>query len=242
MSPQVAVSPGQLREIIQRQSNLIVTTGTGGPRIQEVDDLYQRDDRALVEAFRQLGLASPFPWRTLWEWHGYYSQELPTYASRRQHVGALTRAALDALDAAVNGAVHDPAAGESVPTWEGIDGRIASLIAEYSGAADKDTWQDVGRRCREILIDLGKLIADPGLVPSGTEAPKLADARAWFDFFIEARADGRDRAELRAFLRKTWDLAQKVTHGDIDDVDAFAATQATVLLVRTTQKLLDRPS
>lgn len=39
-------------------------------------------------------------------------------------------------------------------------------------------------------------------------------------------------------MRKTWDLAQKVTHGDIDDVDAFAAAQATVLLVRTTELIM----
>ena len=33
------------------------------------------------------------------------------------------------------------------------------------------------------------------------------------------------------------DLAQKVTHGDIDRVDAFAAVQATVLVIRTLQQL-----
>lgn len=228
----------KLREVIQRQASLIVSTGTGGARIQDVDNKYQVDDRLLISAFRRLGSDPPFPWRSLWEWHGFYSQELPTYASRRQHVASLTRAAFDVLDKSVQGGVHDPASGESIPTWEGIDARIEALIAEYSGATDKDTWQDVGRRSREILIDLGRLVADPKLVPVGELEPKIADARAWFDLFVEYQASGRDRAELRAVMRKTWDLAQKVTHGDIDDVDSFAAAQATVLLVRTAQKLL----
>ncbi len=39
-------------------------------------------------------------------------------------------------------------------------------------------------------------------------------------------------------MRAVWELAQKVTHGDIDDVDAFAAAQATVLIARTAQRLL----
>lgn len=39
-------------------------------------------------------------------------------------------------------------------------------------------------------------------------------------------------------MRKTWDLAQKVTHGDIDDVDAFAAAQATVLPVSATELIV----
>jgi hypothetical protein len=34
-----------------------------------------------------------------------------------------------------------------------------------------------------------------------------------------------------------WDLAQTVTHGNIDRLEAFAAAQATVLLVRTFQAL-----
>lgn len=39
-------------------------------------------------------------------------------------------------------------------------------------------------------------------------------------------------------MRKTWVLAQKVTHGDIDEVDSFAAAQATVLLARTIELMV----
>jgi len=42
---------------------------------------------------------------------------------------------------------------------------------------------------------------------------------------------------LRAFVPTTWDLAQKVIHGDISRVDAYAAAQATVPLVRVLQQL-----
>ncbi|GAA1338616.1 hypothetical protein GCM10009594_06590 [Kocuria palustris] len=231
----------QLVELVERQANVIVATGTGQGRFDDFDADYQRNDRVLAAQFKRLGLTPPFPWRSLWEWHGYYSQELPTYASRRTHVATLKREALDQLEEQANGVtVHDPAVGVSSPTWDAINLRVRGLINEYTGARDKDTWQDVGRRSREILIDLGKLIADPALVSEGQEPPRGADARAWFDLFIDSHASGRDRAELRALMRKTWDLAQKVTHGDIDDVDAFAAAQATVLLVRTTELIVGR--
>lgn len=224
----------QLTELVDRQANIIVATGTGKGLFDDYDADYQKRDRTIVREFKQLGIAPPFPWRSLWEWHGYYSQELPTYASRRTHVAALKREALERLDERTSGvSVHDPTAGAADPTWEGIDLRVRGLIDEYSGARDKDAWQDVGRRSREILIDLGKLIADPALVPEGQAPPRGADARAWFGLFLDAHASGSDRAELRALMRKTWDLAQKVTHGDVDDVDAFASAQATVLLVRT---------
>ena len=227
---------GQLMELVERQAAVIVATGTGQGRFDDFDADYQRTDRVLVTEFKRLGLTPPFPWRSLWEWHGYYSQDLPTYASRRSRVAALKHEALDRLEEQSKGVtVHDPSAGNQVPTWDVINARVRGLINEYTGARDKDTWQDVGRRSREILIDLGKLIADPSLVSEGQEPPRGSDARAWFELFLDSHASGRDRAELRALMRKTWDLAQKVTHGDIDDVDAFAAAQATVLLVRTAE-------
>ncbi|NEN08040.1 hypothetical protein G3T36_19460 [Diaminobutyricibacter tongyongensis] len=134
--------------------------------------------------------------------------------------------------------MHDPAADDATPTWEKVNARIAGLINEYSTARDRDDWQDVGRRSREILIDFGRLIADATFVPEGQEAPKGADAKAWFDLFLAASARGGDKAELRSTMRAVWDLAQKVTHGDIADVDAFAAAQATVMIIRTAQKML----
>jgi hypothetical protein len=54
--------------------------------------------------------------------------------------------------------------------------------------------------------------------------------------------EGPAREELRRLVRDAWDLAQKVTHGDVQAVDAFAAAQATVLVVRTLQELATRTS
>lgn len=134
------LSVGQIKELVQRQSNVIVTTGTGGSRIQDVDADYQANDRLLVANFRRLRLEPPFPWRTLWEWHGFYSQNLGTYASRRQHVGQLTRAALDAIDAlAVNEGVASPAPASTSEVVRAALGDAEVLIREGrpSSAVDR---------------------------------------------------------------------------------------------------------
>ena len=119
-----------------------------------------------------------------------------------------------------------------------LDNRVEGLITELRAATSRDDLQDVGRRCREILIDTARLLADPSLVPEGAESPKAGDAKAWLDLFLANRAAGRDRGHLRAVIRPTWDLAQRVTHGDIDRIDAYAAAQATILVVRTLQQPL----
>lgn len=238
-TPPPALTIPEIRVLLQKQANIIVSTGTGGPSFNDKNPEYIDGDLVLNANFKRLGLPEPFPWRDLWDWHGYYSTELPTYQSRRVHVRDLVRAALDGLAALESPAsVVDPG-DDGDPTWESINIRVTGLVAEISSARDKDTWQDAGRRSREILIDLGKLIADPTLVPAGQEPPKGADARGWFDMLLASRAAGSDKKELRGMMRSTWDLAQKVTHGDISHVDAFASAQATILLVRTVQMLLN---
>ncbi|CAN5350541.1 hypothetical protein BH10ACT7_BH10ACT7_19950 [soil metagenome] len=229
----------ELRVLLQRQTNLIVETGTGGRSFKDVDSEYKRGDALLTHNFARLGLEPPVPWRSLWEWYGFYSQNLGSYQERREYVAGLVRDALDALRGVEAGTtVVDASPVEHDPTWEELNARVAGLLDEVNTARDRDAWQDVGRRSREILIDVGKLIADAVPLPEGQEPPKGGDARAWFDVLLGARASGSDKKELRQTMRASWDLAQKVTHGDIDAVDAYSSAQATVLLVRAVQMLL----
>ena len=129
----------------------------------------------------------------------------------------------------------DPGGGPL--TWAALDARLTGLVTELDGAISRDDLQDVGRRSREILIDCAKLLADSSLVPVGQLAPKAGDAKGWLDLFLAARASGTSRDGLRRLVRAAWDVAQTVTHGEVGRVDAFAAAQATVLVVRTLQAL-----
>lgn len=113
-----AVDLATLRQLLQSQANTIVAVGTGGERIQVVDTRWQRDARTLNASFRRLGLQPLFPWVGLWDWHGFYSQNLGTYHERRAHVRELTQVALAELDEVeARGGVHDPAANDDTPSW-----------------------------------------------------------------------------------------------------------------------------
>lgn len=125
--------------------------------------------------------------------------------------------------------MEDPGSAEG-ETWTKLELRLRGIMSELSTATTLDDMQDVGRRCREVLIDAGKLLADPSLVPEGGVTPQAANAKGWLDLFLSVHAVGRTHRELRAFVPVCWDLAQKVTHGDVDRVDVYAAAQATVLV------------
>jgi hypothetical protein len=228
-----------LLELLNAQAALLVSVATGGPRIQEVNAKYQKRRRKLNAGLRSRSIKPPFPYEDLWAWHGDWSANIPTYAARRVHISRLAAPAREALEAALEGAqVSDPGTSGH-PTWASLDARVEGVVNELRDAHTLDDLQDVGRRCREVLIDAAKLLADPNLVPPGQDAPNAADAKQWLELFLARRAAGRSHRELRAFIPVAWDLAQKVTHGSVERVDAYAAAQATVLVVRSLQQLSD---
>lgn len=236
-APSAGSAAERALELLDRQANLLTSVATGGPKIDDVNPRYLQQGAQLRRDLSTLGLSDPFHFADLWEWYGYWSQHLPKYASRRDHISGLAREVRGALQARIDGVqVHDPGAPEGL-SWPNLETRVAGIADELRGAESKDDLQDVGRRCREVLIDTAKLLADPLLVPEGEEAPRAADAKTWLDLFLRRRAVGRSHKELRAFVPTAWDLAQKVTHGDVHTVDAYAAAQATILLVRTLQML-----
>lgn len=221
---------------LERQAALLIAVATGGPRIDDVKREYQDRRRRLATALERRGLEYPFPWQDLWQWYGYWTANLAGYAPRRAKIRELVAPLIEALERQRSGlSVSDPGSGPL--TWADLDGRLAGLSAELDGALSRDDLQDVGRRAREILIDCAALLADPSLVPAGQVPPKAGDAKAWLDLFLAAQAQGGHREELRRLVRAAWDLAQKVAHGNLGRIEAFAGAQATVLVVRTLQAL-----
>jgi hypothetical protein len=221
---------------VELQAALLIEVATGGRSRDVMQWEYHDRRRRLVPALTSRGLQYPFPWQDLGHWYGYWSANLRTYEERRAKINGLIALTLAALQRLRSGlAVSDPGGGPL--TWSGLDARLEELSAELVGAASRDDLQDVGRRAREILIDCAQLLADPSLMPVGQDPPKAGDAKAWFELFLAARAYGSHRDALRRFIRAAWELAQTVTHSNIDRVEAFAAAQATVLVVRTLQAL-----
>lgn len=88
---------GLIQEL-QNQASLLVTVATGGLRIQATEAEHQRRRQRLIPALEHHNLKYPFPWHDLWLWHGYWSENLPNYASRRAYIHQLVSPVLDALE------------------------------------------------------------------------------------------------------------------------------------------------
>lgn len=115
--------------------------------------------------------------------------------------------------------------GGTSADWVDLESRVAGLRQEIYHATSLSEFQGVGRRSREILVDVD-LVFTAEMIPGGAAPPKAGDAKARFDLVVQAKMAGPSHAELRKVMRAVWELTQKVTRGSgITRVDAFAAAQ-----------------
>ena len=221
----------RLRELVETQWDAVVAIATTSSLDSQRAGYRQR--RAVIRVeLRKRGLSDPFRWDDADKVRAW-AKRWDTYEARRAEAEKLVKPLVDRLENLErSGRVDDW--GDSPDEWSRVEQRLSGLRNKMDLASTLDDYQDVGRRSREVLIHAVNLTFVPEMVPDGKEQPKAADAKTRFDFVVGTHAHGRSRKKLRKLMWAAWDLAQKVAHGNnVTRVDAFAAAQATVLIVRT---------
>lgn len=224
----------ELITLVALQQGLLTAVATGGPQMKTVDPIYKERRQRIRRGLRELGIADPFPWTGLWEWYGVWAT-FGGYAGRRQHIESIAAPVLDELRE-LRDAIGLADWGEG--TLAGLERRLDGLRSTYETASTLDDFQDVGRRAREILIDLGQLAFDEAMLAPGQAVPGRSDAKARLDLVFERRFAGAANEEMRRFMKAAVALANSVTHsGNTAAVHAYAVAQATLLLVRVVGQL-----
>jgi hypothetical protein len=78
----------------------------------------------------------------------------------------------------------------------------------------------------------------PRILIGAGRVPSPNDSKARIGYYLDAEMPGHTGEALRGLMRAAYTLTQTATHSSsIGRVDAFAAAQATLLIVRTLQKL-----
>lgn len=228
--------------LLELQAARLLNASTNGSlKPTAGDSEYRRSHRQLQELLGLLKVPNPIPYTNLSEWNGRWKRsDLPKWHHRRKFVEDLVAPTTLTLETIKASSSLSTTGGTVDPTWRDLEVRIEGLAERLERARSNDDRQDVGRRAREILIDAAVLIQDPTLVRNGDDAPKAADAKQWLGLYLERYAPGSSRTKLRRFVTATWDLAQRVTHSEIDHVESYAAAEATVTVVRVLQLLEDQ--
>jgi hypothetical protein len=107
--------------------------------------------------------------------------------------------------------------------------RTRSTLFESKNVED---FQAVGMKCREVLLALVRVLAQPQIVPDGQESPQLGNFVKWCDLIADHLAPGSSNERLRSYLKciskSTWELVNWLTHTrSASRFDGSIATEAT---------------
>lgn len=207
--------------------NTMIAVATGGPRINEVNDQYQRTFETVTAELARRRIDNPITYGSLWDWYGRWSSgDLPSYQSRRTFVGEL-----------INPLIHRIRTGrveEIQPTgWQRVDRAVGEVRDRLAPARNEEQFQAVGLLCRETLISLAQAVYVRERHPplDGTESSPT-DAKRMLEAYISVELAGGVNEETRKHARSALDLANALQHRRTATFrDAAMCVEATTTVI-----------
>jgi hypothetical protein len=223
------VTDAELIQAIEQLRATLIAVATGGPRIVDVNDEYQRNYSVASGAIAQRGLENPIPYGSLWDWYGRWSSgDLPTYRSRREFIAELVRPLLARLR---TGRVE-----EFEPTgWVRVDRTVGEIRDRLASATSEDQFQAVGLLCREALISVAQAVFVPDRHPTlDGVAPSHTDAKRMLDAYITVELGGDANEFARKHARSALDFSVNLQHKRTAAFrDAAMCVEATTAVINT---------
>ena len=225
------ITQDNLIKEIEFLKNTMISVATGGQRIQEINNEYQKKFKVVDTALSRLNFQNPNPYKDLWEWYGKWSSDFPTYRERRAYIREIYSTLLESLNE-----TQEP---ESISItvdlsgWERIERSILEIKTRQNEATNEEQFQVVGLLCRETVITLAQsvFIADKHPILDGVEV-SATDAKRMLEAYIAVELGGASNKKLRQFARSTLDLANELTHKrTASKKDASLCSIATLSLI-----------
>lgn len=223
------MTDAELIQALEQLRNTMIAVATGGPRINDANDEFQRNYAVAVAALTRRGFENPLPYGNLWDWYGRWaSGDLPTYRSRREFVGTLFNPLINRLR---TGRVE-----EFEPTgWVRVDRTVGELRDRLASATAEEHFQAVGLLCREALISVAQAVFDAERHPTldGVAASRT-DAKRMLDAYIAVELCGDANEYARKHARSALDFSVNLQHKRTASFrDAAMCVEATTAVVNT---------
>lgn len=196
---------------IEELKNKMISVSTGGPKIQTVEVEYKRAYSILDQWLSKLDAENPNPYKSLWDWHGRWSQsDLSSYASRRTFISNLYQPLIDIITKSP----EEEITSKYVPTgWERVDRAIYEMKSRLASAITEEQFQAIGMLGRETIITVAQQVFDRGVhtTEDGVD-PSDTDAKRMLDAFLGYELSGESNERTRKFAKSAVDMANHLTH------------------------------
>jgi len=221
------MTDSELIASLENLRNTMTAVATGGPRIDEVNDKYQRTFAAVTAELLSRQINNPITYSSLWDWYGRWSSgDLPSYQSRRTFISEL-----------INPLIHRIRTGRveevQLTGWQRVDRTIGEVRDRLALARSEEQFQAVGLLCRETLISLAQVVYVREHHPplDGIE-PSPTDAKRMLEDYISVELAGGANVETRKHARSALELANALQHRRTATFrDAAMCTEATTTVI-----------
>ena len=222
---------------IEELKNMLITVSTGGPRIPTVEAGYQKAYNLLDQWIDKLGTENPNPYKSLWDWHGRWSQsDLSSYASRRTFISNLYQPLIDIITKSP----EEEITAEYEPTgWERVDRAIYEMKYRLASAITEEQFQAIGMLGRETIITVAQQVFDRNIHPTEDGAyPSDTDAKRMLDAFLGYELKGASNERTRKFAKSAVDLSNNLTHDRMATMRDASMCLVSVTAVASLMKLI----
>ena len=207
--------------------NVMTSVATGGPRIDEVNEEYQKTYSNIVSELSHRHIENPLPYGSLWDWYGRWSSgDMPTYKARRNYTSELFEPLINLVRTGTKAPL--PQTG-----WPRVDRIVGDLRNKLAESTKEEDFQTIGLLCRETLISLAQAVFIPDLHKTSDEVtPSQTDAKRMLEAYILTEFSGSANEELRKHSRAALELAVALQHRRTASFkDAGICVEATTSIV-----------
>ena len=212
---------------LENIQNTMIAVATGGPRIADTNEQYQRLFATVAAELGRRHINNPITYGSLWDWYGRWSSgDLPSYQSRRVFVGEL-------INPLVN-RIRTGRTDEVQPTgWQRVDRTVGELRDRLASARNEEQFQAVGLLGRDTLISLAQAVYVRNQHPPlDSVEPSDTDGKRMLEAYLAVELAGGANEEARRHARSALDFANAVQHRRTASFrDAALCVEATTTVV-----------
>ncbi|MCY7349665.1 MAG: hypothetical protein LH606_03245 [Cytophagaceae bacterium] len=197
----------ELLSSLEYLQNTMVSVATGGPRIYDVNEQYQRIYAKVAATLARRNLNNPILFGSLWDWYGHWKSEgMTTYQDRRNYISKVISPLINQLK---TGQANLP----ELTGWQRVDRGIEEIRDRLTAANNEEKYQAVGLLCREVLISLAQSVYNRVRHPPADDIePSPTDAKRMLENYILVELSGGANEAIRRHARSALDLANALQH------------------------------
>lgn len=234
----------ELRKLLHAECDLLINVAVREVGIREAETEYRKQYREIQRLSKELGFDHNNPHFSLWGFWSYI-KDWGTYSDRREEIFGIYAQKFKALDELEESAVKVGSdLIQDLSGWPTVDSQTAELKKVVTKASTTLDWQDVGFRCRSILLSLcNTLFVEDRHQPADSDPIKGDDFKQKMEQVIKVELGGKDHERLRSLVRATWSYVSEVGHSKTaDERTGRLAAIATVNFVEMSRLMIPSPA